>query len=258
MNLDYFFIYSELIEKKNLDIGFDLYGMGHLIWLAVILAAAIAVSAAYVKADKKVRAKTKRIFAIAILISEILKDTILAIAGANMIEYLPLHLCSFTILAMLVHSYSHYQQVTGQLFAYALFPGATAALLFCNWTEYPFLNYMNIHSFLFHGWIVIYFVMLYRSREIKPSYRGLWMTVLTMLIVSVPVYIFNLIFDTNYLFLNEASEGSPLVIIWELFGTRFGAPGYLAGIVIMVLIVFHILYVVYKLLNAIGVRKRGI
>ena len=61
----------------------------------------------------------------------------------------------------------------GQMFAFAFFPGALAALLFCNWTCYPFWNFMNIHSFVFHGWIVCYFVMRYRGGEIRPHYRGL-------------------------------------------------------------------------------------
>ena len=69
-----------------------------------------------------------------------------------------------------------------------------------------------------------------------------------MFIVAIPVY----------LFLNEASEGSPLVIVWDIFGTRLGAPGYLTGIVLMVLIIFHILYMLYKLLDIIRGKKRGI
>lgn len=78
-----------------------------------------------------------------------------------------------------------------------------------------------------------------------------------MFIVAIPVYIFNLIFDTNYLFLNEASEGSPLVIVWDIFGTRLGGAGYLTGIVLMVLIIFHILYMLYKLLDIIRDKKGG-
>lgn len=258
MDLGNFFIYSEQIEERGLDIGFNLYSAGHLVWLAAILAAALIASQLYKKATVRGRIKTKKVFAVAILVSEILKDTVLAVLGANMIEYLPLHLCSFTILIMLLHSYGHWQNITAQLLAYAMFPGAVAALLFCNWTEYPFFNYMNIHSFLFHGWIVIYFFMIYAGREITPNYRGLWKSAGIMFIVAIPVYIFNLIFDTNYLFLNEASEGSPLVIVWDIFGSRLGAPGYLTGIVLMVLIIFHILYMLYKLLDIIRGKKRGI
>ena len=34
--LQYFFYYTKIVEEQGLtDIGFDLYGMGHLVWLAV-------------------------------------------------------------------------------------------------------------------------------------------------------------------------------------------------------------------------------
>lgn len=258
MDFRYFFIYSKQIEERQLYIGFNLYDTGHIIWLAAIAAAAAAAGLIYRKATVRSRTKAKKIFALVLLALEILKDTVLAVSGANMIDYLPLHLCSFTIFVMLLHSFGHWQQITGQMMAYAMFPGAVAALLFCNWTEYPFLSYMNIHSFVFHGWIVIYFIMLYMGGEIKANYAGLWKTAAIMFIVAIPVYIFNLIFGTNYLFLNEASAGSPLVIVWDLLGSRFGAPGYLVGIVLMVIIIFHLLYVIYKILDMIRSRKRGI
>ena len=257
MTFENFFIYSALIEERQLDIGFELYGTGHLVWLAAIFASALIAASMYKKAGEERKIKIKKFFAAALLVSEILKDTELAVQGANMLDYMPLHLCSFTILVMMLHSYGRWQNVTSQLFAYAMFPGAVAALLFCNWTEYPFFNYMNIHSFLFHGWIVVYFAMIYHDGEVRASYRGLWKTTAAMIALSVPVYIFNCIFGTNYLFLNEASPGSPLIIVWDIFGERFGDPGYLAGIVLMVLIIFHALYVVYKLSAMFKEKRRG-
>ena len=148
-----------------MDIGFNLYSAGHLVWLAAILAEALIASQLYKKATVRGRIKAKKVFAVAILVSEILKDTVLAVLGANMIEYLPLHLCSFTILIMLLNSYGHWQNITAQLLAYAMFPGAVAALLFCNWTEYPFFNYMNIHSFLSRMDRNLFFHDLCRKRD---------------------------------------------------------------------------------------------
>ena len=44
MDLGNFFIYSEQIEERGLDIGFNLDSAGHLVWLAAILAAALIAS----------------------------------------------------------------------------------------------------------------------------------------------------------------------------------------------------------------------
>ena len=254
--MEYFFYYTKIVEEKELfDIGFSLYSLGHLIWLAAIVIACILFSNWYKKLSEQNKTKTKKFFAVALLVSEILKDLVLWIAGAPMIEYLPLHLCSFAIFGLLIDAYGRWQDITGQMIAFAFFPGATAALLFCNWTELPFMNYLNIHSFVFHGWIVIYFVMLYRAGEIKPIYKGIWKTMSVILPIAVPVFIFNLIFEQNYLFLNEASEGSPLVPIWNIFGTRFGLPGYIFGAILLVIAVFHILYAVYKVLDKKSLQK---
>lgn len=255
--MKYFFYYTKIIEEEMLfDIGFNLYGIGHLVWLAVIVAACILFSNWYKNQLELTRTKTKKFFAIALLVSEILKDLVLWVAGAPMIEYLPFHLCSFAIFGLLFDAFGRWQHITGQMIAFAFCPGAVAALLFCNWTELPFLNYLNIHSFVFHGWIVIYFIMIYRGGEVKPEYKGIWKTVGVILPAAVPVFIFNCIFEQNYLFLNEASEGSPLVPIWNIFGTRFGLPGYIFGAILLVIAVFHVLYVVYRMIDK-TTNKRG-
>lgn len=256
--MQYFFYYTKIIEEQMLfDIGFKLYSPGHLIRLAAIVVACVLFSNWYKTLPELKKVKTKKFFAVAILISEILKDLVLWVHGAPMIEYLPLHLCSFAIFGMLIDAFGRWQNITGQMMAFAFCPGAISALLFCNWTELPFLNYLNIHSFVFHAWIVIYFVMLYRAGEIKPVYGGIWKSIGVVLPVSFPIIAFNLTFDQNYLFLNEASEGSPLVPVWNIFGTSFGLPGYIVGVLLLVIVVFHILYVMYKLLANVKEKKRG-
>ena len=37
MNWEYFLIHTDIIKERGLDIGFKLYGAGHLIWLAAII-----------------------------------------------------------------------------------------------------------------------------------------------------------------------------------------------------------------------------
>ena len=248
--MGHFFICEYQILEQGLNIGFHLYSTGHLIWLAGIAAAAILFSGHYRKTEEAGRARIRKIFAILILLSEIYKDTVLIILGAPMMQYLPLHLCSFAIFGMLIDAFSPRQNLIGQMFAYAFFPGAMAALLFCNWTCYPFWNFMNIHSFVFHGWIVCYVAMRYRSGEIRPTYRGLWQTSAILIALLVPIYFFDKLTGQNYMFLNEASEGSPLEILWKIFGTRFGEPGYLISYIVLALAVFHVLYGIYAGIGA--------
>ena len=253
-----FFTCEYQILEQGLDIGFHLYAPGHLIWLAAIAAAAFLFSASYRIKDKNERARARKIFAALILLSEIYKDTVLIIMGAPMMQYLPLHLCSFAIFGMLIDAFAPKQQLMGQMFAFAFFPGALAALLFCNWTCYPFWNFMNIHSFVFHGWIVCYFVMRYRGGEIRPHYRGLWQTAAVLLLLMIPIYFFDKLTGENYMFMNEASEGSPLVVLWDIFGTRFGEPGYLISYIVLAVTVFHVLYLARWLTDADAGKIRAV
>lgn len=253
MDFRYFFTNEAAIEEAGLDIGFDLYSAGHLIWLAVILVIGIMLSGWYKKQTEEKRRTVRRFFAIAIVCSEIYRDTVLIVTGYFGLNYLPLHLCGLAIFAIVADAFFEKQKVTKQMIAYAFMPGAVSALLFCNWTAYPFLNFMNIHSFVFHGWIFFYFLMLYRAGEIRPNYKGLWKTIAMLIVIVYPLFKFNDTFGSNYLFLNEASEGSPLVPLWNLFGETYGHLGYILSCVVMVVIVFHILYGVYKIL---GMKRR--
>ena len=276
MSFEYFFTNKLEIEAQHLDIGFSLYSAGHLIWLAVIAVAAGLISTYYKGLDghgsihirsnavtlpgnrnvgQQRQRNMRRFFAVMLAVSEIVKDLILYFTGFWSAEYLPFHLCGLAIFALLADAFLENQKLTGQMIPYAFMPGAASALLFCNWTEYPFLNFMNIHSFVFHGWIVFYMVIRYRNGEYKPTYKGLWMTVAVVLLLVPGLFWFNLNYDTNFLFLNEASEGSPLVPIWNLLGVRFGYPGYLAGCVVLVVVVFHGLYLIYSLLGRKSARR---
>lgn len=256
------------------SLGFDLYSVGHLIWLAVIVVLGIIISNIYkglgggnslrlrsnavdnavnLREQERKRRNMRRFFAVMLFLSEIYRDTVLALIGKFTWEYLPFHLCGLAIFAMIIDAFADRQKVTGQFISYAFMPGAVSALLFCNWTEYPFLNFMNIHSFVFHGWIFFYFLMRYRSGEFKPNYKGLWMTFCCVLVLVPPLFIFNSHFGTNFMFINEASAGSPLVPIWNLLGTRFGYPGYFAGCSVLIITVFHALWLLYA---AIGRLRR--
>lgn len=252
----YFFTIFAEIESQGLEIGFSLFSMGHIIWLIAIALAIAVMTKVYGSASIDKRDTIKKFFAVAILFSEVLKDVIIIVKGGNMMGYLPLHLCSFAIFCMLYDAFAEKKGPVGQFLIYAIFPGALSALLFCNWVEYPFLNFMSIHSFTFHGWILIYVLMQFFNGEIIATYKGLWKTVLALAICAVPVFIFNTIFEQNYMFLNIPSEGSPLVPLWNIFGEKFGIAGYLTAYSILVIVVFHVLWVIYTIIQKLIIEKR--
>ena len=60
MNFEYFFLHEDTLIERNLDIGFELYGVGHLAWLAAITAAVIIYSSHYKKLSQGKRDKVKK------------------------------------------------------------------------------------------------------------------------------------------------------------------------------------------------------
>ena len=250
MNFDYFWYYTEKVEEEGLKIGFDLYSRGHLIWLLCLAAAAILLIAVYLRSSDRKRLAIRKSIAWFLFIGEVVKNVILFIAGADLINYLPLHLCGYSIFFTLADVYLTKQKITEQLMVYALAPGALCALLFCSWTALPVAaNYMSIFSFVFHWAIVTYVIMRLAAGEYRPTYKGIWIASVTLIILAIPTYIVDMITDLNYMFIYKVQQNSPLVFIWDIFGTRFGQVGYLVGYALLALAVFHGLYVLYTVLG---------
>ena len=90
--------------------------------------------------------------------------------------------------------------------------GALMALIFADWLMLPLLNFQSIHSFLMHGLLIAFIVMLVVAGEIKPNYKNLPMVFIVHLFICFGLYFFNKAFDTNFFFMNYPSPGSPLVM----------------------------------------------
>lgn len=247
--MKYFFINEHAIEAMGLDIGFEVWSLGHILWLVFIIAAGIAISSWYKIQSAERRRTVRRIFALYMAITETLRDLIIAFTGYFTMEYMPFHLCGLALFYIAADAFIERQKLTKQMIAFAFMPGAVAALIFCNWTIYPFFNFMNIHSFAFHAYIIWYFLMIYRAGEVRTDYKEVWKTIGAIIVLVPPMFYFNKIWGTNFMFLNEASAGSPLVPLWDIFGTRFGHLGYIISVICFVIIVLHGVYGVYKLVE---------
>lgn len=244
----FFFINKYYIEQEGLDIGFQLYDPAHLAWLALMALMITWITRMYCRRDERGRDRMRKVIAFTMLGMELAKDAVVIAVGWWNPGYLPFHLCGLAIFAVLADAFCRKQKVTGQLILFAFMPGALSALLFANWTMYPFYVYMCIHSFVYHALIVAYAVMAFAAKEVVPEYKGLWKSVAAIVIIAVPVYFINLLFaehQPNFMFLMEASPGSPLVPVWNLAGPDW----YIPAVIGMVAIVFHLLFGVYWLIG---------
>ena len=237
-----FFYTSDTVPD---GLGISHYGIEHLCWLAAAVAFIVGISMLYRKADAKLRRRIQVVMACLIVLEEITRDIFLVVTDQFAVSHLPLHLCSVNIILIGIHACKRTKTVDNFLYGICI-PGAAAALLFANWLELPVWNYMSIHSFTVHILLVAYPAMMTVGGELQPNVKQLPKCVLLVLGLAVPIYIFNSIFDTNFMFLMYGEEGTPLVFWFqEHMGTHL--PGLVILAAIALTAMYTILFVCRKL-----------
>ncbi|MFC6333802.1 YwaF family protein [Paenibacillus septentrionalis] len=234
-----------------MDQGFIAFDALHVSWLLAIAIGVAAVTYGYVKALESARAWIKRVLAYSILLAEGVKLLVVWQLGKPLLFYIPIHLCGLAIVLLMLHAYRPFALVNEILFSLTL-PGALIALLFPGWTDETAMGFLHIHSFVYHGIITAYPIMLLASGELKPQARQLWKVGLFLLVVIPLTYQFNAAVGTNYMFLNRPIANSPLMLIYETFGER----GYIWGLVLVAAIMWVILYGGYAMVRAAYKHRR--
>lgn len=243
----YFFTARENIPK---DIGFSLYDKYHLRWICLIALFIVIISIRYKNSQDFKRQIFRKILGISALLSEVYYQTVLIITKQFNINYLPLHLCGLSIFLCFFDSIKSKLILREFLFCLGL-PGALFAILFPNWLIYPALNFASINSFIVHGLLMAYPVVIMVGGEFVPDYKRLPKCFLILINIAVPIYFFNKMFNTNFLFINTPSDGSPLVALEAWLGN----PGYILGMVILVFICWGVLYTPI-LIKDLHIKKR--
>jgi len=115
--------------------------------------------------------------------------------------------------------------------------GATQALLTPDISTYGFPHFRFFQVFLSHGLIiatVIYFIFVENKKVRKGSLKRI---LLTTNIYAAFVFIVNMIFKTNYLFIGHKPETPSLI---DILGPW---PFYIIWLEMLMLIVFSLLYI---------------
>ena len=216
--------------------GFGMFSLGHIAWLAAGVIFALIMCRAYLAAPAAARRRLRRGTALSALAVELSRAALLALAGLYGVDRLPLHLCALAVYISAWHALRG-GELTGQfLYAFCM-PGALAALLFPDWSAYPAFHFMSVSSFTLHILLVGYTLMLVAGGELRPDTRRAPACLGIMLLIAVPVYVFDRLMGTNYMFLNWPLPGSPLE--WFAF---LGRPGYLLGYIPLLAAAWAVIY----------------
>ena len=245
--VEYFFETSGSIEKGH---GFSHFSITHIGWLIAFLVITAAVCILYRKCGAVGRKRIRFTVSGLILLDEILKVVVLVAVGRYTKNYLPIQLCSINIFLIAIHVFKPTKTLDNFLYCICI-PAALLALVFPSWTKLPFANFMHWHSFTVHILLALYPIMLTVAGEIKPRVKYLWRSLLLLLCMAIPIYFFNMIADTNYMFLAEAEKGNPLYLFEQLWGN------HLLGIPVILVPLMTVLYLPWSLFYAYKSKRQA-
>ena len=151
-----FFVTSDNIPE---GVGFQAYGLTHILWLLAGLAFCVASCIFYRRLSGSKRNVARTILGACIVLLEIVKDLLLILLDEFGWGYLPFHLCGINILLIAFDIIKPTKVVRSFLYYFCI-PGAMLALLFPNWTDMPVWNFFHIHSFTIHILLVLYPLLL--------------------------------------------------------------------------------------------------
>lgn len=229
--MEYFLETTDTIEA---GVGFNHYGLLHVVWLVLAALTLIFVTKAYCKKDAQTKAKWRKIIAMLIVADEVWKMFWLTVGGNYTFDYLPLHLCSINIILIAIHAWKPSKLLDNFLYLVCI-PGALSALLFPSWASLPLANFMHLHSFTVHTLLALYPLMLTVAGDIKPEIKMFPKCLAFLFAMAIPIYLFNVVFDTNFMFLMFVKEGNPLLVFEQMWGNHLLGYPVLLGVVVLVM-----------------------
>lgn len=258
---NYFTYWDDLPDGS----GFELYSAPHVMWLAAIAVGVCVCVRLYIKKTGDGRRRRRSATAAVMAAMEVYKDAVLAVTGHMEVQYLPLQLCGMAIIVEICfvlvanacgghagrdevtenRAYlKHVRTFLGEVMCILCMPGALAALLFPDWTRYPIVNYMSLHSFILHGLLVFLPAAMLAGGEVSVDIRRIYMPAIFLACAAGLVYPVNIAADCNFMFLRYPSHSSPFEAVYRSLG--YG--GYLSVYGLVVVLAVLLIYGVHALI----------
>lgn len=232
--------FLDTVETIGPGLGFSLFSPLHLLWLVIFLLTTLICCHFYQRSQRQ--DVWRKWMAGLLLADELFKHVCLLAGGNFLLKYLPLHLCSINIFLIALHAWKP-QRLLGHFLYLVCIPASIAALLFPTWSSLPPSNFMHIHSFTVHILLALYPIVLTSGGNIRPSPRQFPKALLLLVGLAIPIYLFNLLFDENFMFLMYPEPGNPLYWFEQQFGS------HLIGFPVLIALVFLVMCIPCAFLN---------
>ena len=246
--MDYFWKQQDDIPY---GLGYPLFGREHILSTSVTLGIVVLMALCFLKMDRRKQKIILKGIPLFMVFLEVFKDIFLVSVHRFGVWYLPLHVCSIGIFVFLLREFLPWKkakEIFGEVAVILIMPGSVAALVFPDWTVYyPVVNFINFHSYVWHGLLVLYPVLLILTGETRPSVKHFHYVLIFLCMTVLPIYAFDKHFGVNYFFVNWPEKDTPL----EWFAEYLGNPGYLIGYGSLAISVMLIEYLIIFLIRKI-------
>jgi uncharacterized membrane protein YwaF len=176
-----------------------------------------------------------------VLMLEVLRQLAYVVTGSYSPEILPLHVCAIATISTFIDALRP-NRWTGD-FLYAMgWWAALAADLFPDWANRPILNVFTWQSFTIHALIFGYVVMRLVAGDLIPGIHNLGRVAVMVATFATLGYLANLVWHTNFWFLNVGAPGSPLEGIQMVAGNL-----YVPVLIVLLAILWTVLYLPWVL-----------
>ena len=204
-----------------------MFSKGHLILLMITIIGIIV--ALHFTKNKKNEEITKLIrnLTVFLWILEIIKIIFNFIIGnaSSPNSYIPLYFCSMILYAGIFSGFckgklKHMGDVfiaTGGMIAGIFFLLGPMTSL----TIYPAFHYISIQSFIFHGVMFYLGILINITGYIDIKQRDILYYFGLMIIISIIAWIFNIIFDSNLMFISKDYPGTMMSVLYNSVGILF-------------------------------------
>ena len=238
-----FFTYENNLPA---GVGYRLYSPTHISVIIICLLMIVLITVRYAVTDEAGKGKIRKAVAVIPVVLMILRYIYVIACGASIVFELPLHLCSMTGIFCFIYEFflkrsTFIRSVLGQALYALCLPGAMMAILFPDGTVYPIIHFISLESYLFHVLIIAYIFIRLVDKGIVPGVKEAYKSIIFLLVVVPPVFLFNMIFKTNFMFVIRPSSGSPLYGFYEIGGYA----GYRIGYALVAIVVIYLMNMVF-------------
>jgi hypothetical integral membrane protein (TIGR02206 family) len=207
---------------------FDLFGSGHLLALAIILAVIAFLIWGWKTHDEESRRRVRLWFAGTIFVVEISWHVWHLANGSWTLErHLPLHTCSLglwgSIYMLLTRSYRFYE-----IFFFLGIAGGVQALITPNAGEFGLPHFRAMQTLASHGLLVIAMVYMTAIEGYRPTWQSIVRTMVFANLYMLCVTGVNVLVGGNYMYTLRKPETASLLDLlgpwpWYLFYAEFVA-----------------------------------